>query len=306
MKILRVLKNIHHAAGYVRKCAVCILVTTEAGKKCEPDAKFHPVLCLHGWADNCGTFNTLIPKECRYVALDMAGQGRSSHRRPGDFYSLPAYVADVHRVAFKNFSIIGHSMGEYTIKFTALYPEMVNALVLLYAYGFLLTDLTEIPKVMRQGMDEMLQFEQKREQINRVYTYETAVERLLAANSSLSERSVHILLERGLVEVEGEVAIEFLTGLLNKILEIKCTLNIFKIYFFRSDQGFSRSFYESAQKTFTSALLLCFQGINVMLTVQGDHHIHLNNPEVVAPFVSDFLRTKLLLQLHEQKHKLPA
>ncbi|XP_026158996.1 serine hydrolase-like protein [Mastacembelus armatus] len=121
---------------------------------------------------------------------------------------------------FKNFSIIGHSMGAHVVRmFTALYPEMVNALVLLYAYGFLLTDLTEIPKVMRQGMDEMLQFEQKREQINRVYTYETAVERLLAANSSLSERSVHILLERGLVEVEGEVAIEFLTGLLNKILE---------------------------------------------------------------------------------------
>lgn len=91
----------------------------------------------------------------------------------------------------------------------------------------------EMPKVMRQGMDEMLQFEKKTEEKTRVYTYAKAVERcfiipllghwylvtlslltscwlkcfissrLLAANPSLSVQSVRMLLERGLVQVEG-------------------------------------------------------------------------------------------------------
>uniref|UniRef100_A0A4W6FXU9 Serine hydrolase like n=1 Tax=Lates calcarifer TaxID=8187 RepID=A0A4W6FXU9_LATCA len=177
-----------------------------------------PVLCLHGWADNCGTFNTLIPllpKECRYVAVDLAGHGRSSHRPPGVFYSFPAYVADVRRVVdglqWTKFSIIGHSMGgNVATLFSALFPEMVDTLILLDAYGFMPTDLKEISKVMRQGMDEMIQFEKKTEENKRVYTYERAVERLLAANPTLSEQSAHILLERGLVQVEGGTLLSFL------------------------------------------------------------------------------------------------
>lgn len=30
-----------------------------------------------------------------------------------------------------------------------------------------------------------------------------------------------------------------------------------------------------------------------VVTVPGDHHVHLNKPEAVATFVSDFLRTKV-------------
>ncbi|GAA6230232.1 serine hydrolase-like protein isoform X1 [Lates japonicus] len=280
-----------------------------------------PVLCLHGWADNCGTFNTLIPllpKECRYVAVDLAGHGRSSHRPPGVFYSVPAYVADVQRVIdalhLHKFSIIGHSMGaDIAGMYSALYPEMVDALILLDGYGFLPTDLKEISKVMRQGMDEMIQFEKITEEERRVYTYEKAVERLLAVNPTLSEQSAHILLERGLVQVEGgfvfsrDLRVNFKNIVrisLEQSLEMQSRSQAPALVVL-SQKGFDRIFSEPAQKKFTPTLLRCLQDRNhKVVTVPGNHHIHLNNPEVVAPFVSDFLRTKVLSSSTNREHKL--
>jgi len=50
---------------------------------------------------------------------------------------------------------------------------------------------------------------------------------------------------------------------------------------------------------------LCFCGFqHTVVRVPGDHHVHLNNPEVIAPFVSDFLRTKVLSQSINRQHKL--
>ncbi|KAG7281619.1 hypothetical protein CRUP_019131 [Coryphaenoides rupestris] len=99
------------------------------GKVWGPD-QGRPVLCLHGWADNCGSFDTLLPLLPQ--AMDLSGHGQSSHRPPGVSYYFPSYVADVHRV------IKGGNIGGM---FTSLYPEMVEALVLLDCYGFLPTDV---------------------------------------------------------------------------------------------------------------------------------------------------------------------
>lgn len=317
--MMQTLKGVRHlVTSSTMKQAVSELVVPVPwgemrGKIWGPDHG-RPVLCLHGWADNCGTFNTLIPllpQECRYVAVDLAGHGLSSHRPPGVFYSFPAYVADVRRVIdalqWTKFSIIGHSMGgNIAGMFSALYPEMVDAVVLLDSYGFLPTDLKEIPKVMKQGMDEMLRFEkQKEEKKERVYTYEKAVERLLAANPTLSEQSVHILLERGLAQVEGGVAFsrDFRVNLKNIVritveqsLELQSRIQAC-ILIVLADKGFEKIFAEPEQRKCISALLQAYRDQNnTVVTVPGDHHVHLNSPEIVAPFVSDFLQSKVLSQ----------
>ncbi|XP_051242447.1 serine hydrolase-like protein isoform X4 [Dicentrarchus labrax] len=286
------------------------------GKVWGPDHG-RPVLCLHGWADNCGTFKTLIPllpKDCRYVAVDLAGHGLSSHRPPGVFYSFPAYVADVRRIVdglqWTKFSIIGHSMGaNIAALFSSLYPDMVEAVILLDAFGFLPTDPKEIPKVMRQGMEEMLQYEKKTEEKKRVYTFEKAAERLLAANPTLSEESVHILLERGLVQVDGgfvfsrDLRLNFKNIVrisLEQSLEMQSRIQA-PVLVVLADKGFGAKLPESNRQILTSTLLQGYRDRNHMVvTVPGDHHVHLNNPEVVAPLVSDFLQTKVI------SHQLPA
>ncbi|KAJ0050676.1 hypothetical protein NL108_005069, partial [Boleophthalmus pectinirostris] len=156
---------------------------------------------------------------CRYVAVDLAGHGLSSHRPPGVFYTFPSYVVDVCRVVkalqWDRFSIIGHSMGD------ALYPEMVDAVVLLDSFGFLPTDQKEIAKAMKQGIEELLMFEKKSEEKKeKIYTYEEAVKRLLEANPTLSNESVQILLERGLVKTDGGVLSLFLLKIILTFLLI--------------------------------------------------------------------------------------
>uniref|UniRef100_A0A8C7ZRA6 Serine hydrolase like n=1 Tax=Oryzias sinensis TaxID=183150 RepID=A0A8C7ZRA6_9TELE len=144
-----------------------------------------PVLCLHGWADNSGTFNTLLPllpKDCRYVAMDLAGHGCSSHRPPGVLYSFPSYVMDVRRV------------------------------------------------------------------------------------------------------VEG-VCLQKLIAKKNFVIYIKL-INLYLPY----------HFYLKAKSCFLtiSSAIFFFFFQHAVATVPGNHHVHLNNPENVAPLVSDFLQTKVL------------
>ncbi|XP_029013009.1 serine hydrolase-like protein isoform X2 [Betta splendens] len=279
-----------------------------------------PVLCLHGWADNCGSFNTLIPllpRDCTYVTLDLAGHGRSSHRAPGVFYTFPAYVADVLRVAdalqLRSFSIMGHSMGaDVAEMFSALYPEMVDALILLDSYGIYPTDMKEFFTVLKEGMDKMLQFE-KRSTNRSVYTFEEAVQRLLAANPALSLPSARCLLERGLDAAEGgfvfsrdpRVNFRNILGLsLEDSLDMHSSIQA-PVLAVLAEDGFCKLFSDPSLEEFTSALHQSSRDKNhTMVTVPGDHHVHLNNPHAVAPFVTDFLRTRVLSQSVKHEHKL--
>uniref|UniRef100_A0A9J7XFB5 Serine hydrolase like n=1 Tax=Cyprinus carpio carpio TaxID=630221 RepID=A0A9J7XFB5_CYPCA len=256
-----------------------------------------PVLCLHGWADNSGTFSTLIP-------LLPKGHGLSSHRPDGCLYTFPLYVADVRRVVealqWKQFSIIGHSMGGNVAGiFSALYPEMVDAVVLLDTYGFLPTQMTDMFKNMRKGIDDQIHYDNKTdERKERVYTYEKAKERLKAANPFLSDQSADILLERAVREVEGgfvftrdfrinlknivnnniEQCLHMLSLVKARVMLLLAKDGLFKMFTLPNGYG------DRIQKSWTDQKA-------TILNIEGDHHIHLNKPESVASIITDFLQS---------------
>uniref|UniRef100_A0A1A8J1C6 Serine hydrolase-like n=1 Tax=Nothobranchius kuhntae TaxID=321403 RepID=A0A1A8J1C6_NOTKU len=312
--MIHALKGVRHVTSGTMKQAVSELLVPVPwgqirGKVWGPDHG-RPVLCLHGWSDNCGSFNTLLPllpTDFRYVAVDLPGHGFSSHRPPGIMYNFPSYVMDVRRVVealkWSKFSIIGHSMGgNIAGVFSAVFPEMVDAVVLLDSFGFLPTDLKEIPVIIRQGFDEMIEFEkQLKEKTTRVYTYEKAVERLLAGNDSLTEQSAKVLLERGLVQVEGGFVFsrDFRLNLKNVVrntveqcLDMQSKIQA-PVLVLLAEGGFEQKFLEPEQKKCFTVILQAYRNRNhTVVSVPGDHHVHLNNPEVVAPLVSDFLQNK--------------
>ncbi|XP_059902215.1 serine hydrolase-like protein [Gadus macrocephalus] len=306
--MMQTVKNVRHLVTSTKHAVSELTVPVPwgqiRGKVWGPDHG-RPVVCLHGWADNCGTFDTLIPllpQDYKYVAFDLPGHGQSSHRPPGVPYYFQSYVADLYRLVkalqWEKFSIIGHSMGgNIGGMFSALYPEMVDALVLLDSYGFLSTDVKEMPEVMRQGMEELLKYENREE---RVYTKDQAFQRLQAGNPTLSEQSASILLERGTRQVEGGLVFsrDFRINLKNimrfsteQCLELQSRITT-RVLVLLAEEGFEKRFAESIQTKLISTILQGYREPNgVVVTLPGDHHVHLNHPESVAPFITDFLQS---------------
>jgi pimeloyl-ACP methyl ester carboxylesterase len=97
-----------------------------------------PVLALHGWLDNAGSFDRLAPllAGCHVVALDSAGHGSSDSRSADSSYNIWQDVGDVTDVAdelgWAQFNLVGHSRGAaIAALFAGTFPERALRLVLI-------------------------------------------------------------------------------------------------------------------------------------------------------------------------------
>lgn len=97
-----------------------------------------PLLALHGWLDNAASFDVLAPllTQCRVVAVDLSGQGLSSHRPPSSQYLIWSDLVDLLAIAdqlgWDTFNVIGHSRGGMISTLLAISsPERVTKLVTL-------------------------------------------------------------------------------------------------------------------------------------------------------------------------------
>lgn len=102
--------------------------------------KYHPVIALHGWLDNCASFSFVAPKllaaNCCVLALDLPGHGQSDHRRSFGAYNIWQDVPEILHIAdqlhWQHFGLIGHSRGAMiSTILAAVCPERVNYLGLI-------------------------------------------------------------------------------------------------------------------------------------------------------------------------------
>lgn len=171
------------------------------------DESLPPLLALHGWLDNAGSFARLAPllaERYRVIALDLPGHGHSDHLAPGTSYHYLDYVRVVLAAAdalqLDRYSLLGHSLGAGVAALTtAAMPERIERLLLIEGLGPLGDDGSQTLQRFRDAM-------MPRSDNGKPLRVFRDIAQAVSARSMVSGLPAELaqpIVERGLIETDG-------------------------------------------------------------------------------------------------------
>ncbi|XP_066292631.1 serine hydrolase-like protein [Branchiostoma lanceolatum] len=200
-------------------------------------------------------------------------------------------------LAWKKFSFIAHSLGgSIAIMYSAVFPASVERLTLLDISGPFYHPLEGTVERLADSVHRKLHVEKTSQLPPHVYSREVALNKLLQGNEWVTRKSGAVLLERGTREVEGglvytrdlnlknlgffsltpEQAEELVKGVKCPVLMLSATERLAPPEYDRERSQMFLPLFKANSSQFTE------------LQIEGNHHVHLNNPERVAPHISAF------------------
>ena len=258
------------------------------------------VLALHGWLDNAASFIPLAAHlhGIDLVAIDQPGHGHSAHLPPGADYAFAGAINTILDVAdalgWDRFALLGHSMGAgIGSMIAAACPQRIERLVAIEGLGA----LAETPErtVLRMREAVAAQRALAGKSLRVFPDIDTAVRARMHAGrvpgSGLSESLMRLLVERGLAPVDGGYAWSSDPRLTLPTL-IRTTEPQVEALVAGIECPSLVLFADPAQPYLPDDLRrrragLLAQGELVILP--GHHHLHMDQPAVVAAAIRDFL-----------------
>ena len=264
------------------------------------DGRGSRVLALHGWLDNAASFLPMAPwlRELDLVAIDLPGHGRSAHLPAGAEYSFSVAIAAVLDVAdalgWDRFTLLGHSMGAGIAGLiAAACPERIQRLAVIEMLGA----LAEAPQLSAARLREAVAA-QRGSEAKRLRVFadiDTAVRARLHAGrvpgSGLDAALLQLLVERGVRAVAGgwswssdpRLTLPSLTRLTQaQVDDVLAAIACPTLALFAEP---AQPYLPDAERRRRVALLP--QGR--LLAMAGGHHLHMQQPEAVAPPLCEFL-----------------
>ena len=170
-------------------------------------ATLPPLVALHGWLDNAGSFARLAPllaARYRVIALDLPGHGHSGHLAAGASYHYVDYVQAVLAAAdalqLDRYSLLGHSLGAgIAALVAAASPERIERLLLIEGLGPLGDDGSH---TLQRFRDALAPHRTNRKPL-RVFRDVAQAVAARSMASGLPAEFARPIVERGLVETEG-------------------------------------------------------------------------------------------------------
>ncbi len=175
-----------------------------AGRRWRQGAR-QPALALHGWRDNCASFDRLAPHlpDSDIVALDMPGHALSDDRSRDAPYTIWQDVGELLAVAdqlgWRQFDLIGHSRGAtVSMLLAASHPHRVRRLVLIDGLFPLPATTAEAAGVLAKAIADNERLVARPPRYHA--SFESAVAARLKGPLALTEDAAVVLARRGVAE----------------------------------------------------------------------------------------------------------
>lgn len=269
--------------------------------------KDRPILALHGWQDNAGTWDPLVPqifKERSILAIDFPGHGLSSWIPPGTMYyqwELPRIILYLKKYFnWDKVSLLSHSMGAIAgLRYSCLYPDDVDFFIAIDSLIYDDYDLNLVIGKYPQLMEKGLTAQTRLDKVPPLYTMEEMCKVWhRGTNKSVNLESVPYLMTRGakqskldstkyyfsrdsrlkyvLFNPENKQFVEALAR------RLKCPT----LYIKANDSPYSADTHAVEMRDVVEKNNEKFE----LHFVPGTHHVHLNDPQTVAPLILNFLQ----------------
>ena len=263
------------------------------------------ILALHGWLDNAASFAPLVPyllPKYRVVALDLWGHGRSSHRSAGTSYPILDYVALVEGarrfLSLDHLLLMGHSLGAgVAVLYAGSHPQHCERLLLIEGIGPLTDTPDHLPDRLFRHVGKMLAIDDQDKsgasphKRPHFYPDVAAAANVRHRATGLDPGAALLLAARGTKVVTGGVAwstdpalkIESQYRLTEEqvcafLSRIDCPVGLVA-----ADSGFKFADGPALQNR-----LAAIRHLNHKV-VSGSHHVHMEDPRVIAEFIHSFL-----------------
>nr|XP_012140344.1 PREDICTED: serine hydrolase-like protein [Megachile rotundata]XP_012140345.1 PREDICTED: serine hydrolase-like protein [Megachile rotundata] len=263
------------------------------------------ILMVHGILDNAGTFDRLLellPRKYQYVCIDLPGHGLSSPFAPGvalhffDYVHSITYVLDA--LNWKTCIYIGHSFGAHIgTYFSILYPGRLEKVIAL-------DGTSPIPiKDPVSHVQRMYNFNSYAKDTGTLYTKDEILYALkFRRQETLKTEAAEALFKRAVTKVNDlykynrDVRLRHFVRPIftfdqHKEFLIKLSTPLLLIMADNSHQSMATfKLVEQFEK-------ICDENQFTVVVVKGNHDVHNNYPERVAPHICKFLSNQLKSKL---------
>lgn len=271
--------------------------------------KQRPIMMVHGWLDNAGSFDTLIPflpPQYSYLSIDLPGHGRSSHLPRGCYYHSIDYtlILELIRKHFKwdRVSLVSHSMGSIvSFNYAYLLPDNVNLVCALDTLKPFCLKKQRESAFSGGNLQKLLTLDEQSLDNPSTFSYDEIIERD-CNNSELSinkDRAKYIVdrhikpssLDPNQFYYSRDVRIKYIQLQFgDHNMSLNCIKRIKAPYLFirGDDQYFSETGNLITETV--EAFRKHDERFEFLKVTGGTHHLHLNQPEFIADKLSTFLR----------------